>query len=62
MINNLDKILEEKKMTAYALSKVAGVTPSAIYNYIKNGQTPALNIAMKIAAALNTQVENIWKL
>jgi len=62
MTNKLNKILKEKNMTAYALSKIAGVTPSAVYKYIKEGSVPALDVAMKIANALTTDITQIWKL
>lgn len=62
MTNNLNKILKEKKMTAYALSKIAGVTPSAVYNYIKENAVPALDVAFKISVALETDIKEIWSL
>lgn len=51
---------KEKKMSQGMLAKIVGVTPSAISGYERNVKNPSIQIAFKVADALNRSVENLW--
>lgn len=58
--SNLVKKREEKKMTQEELAKRTGVTQGAISQY-ERGIVPTAPIAVKIAEALGTTVEQLVK-
>ncbi|MGG3115253.1 helix-turn-helix transcriptional regulator [Bacillus paranthracis] len=61
-MNKIPKLRREKKITQEELSSKVGITRAYLSN-IENGKhKPSLDVALKIAKALNTTVEKIFKL
>ena len=58
-INNLKRLLEEKKITQYQLSKMAGLSCACINNYIKGRNRPLLTQASKICDVLDVSLETM---
>ena len=62
LINNLEELRKEAKLTQQDLSEKAEVSRKSI-NAIENGiYVPSTVLALKIAKTLNCKVENIFKL
>lgn len=59
MRNNLKKLLTDKNMTQKELSEITGITESAISRYTKENRIPRGDNLIKIARALNVQMEDI---
>ena len=51
---------KEKKMSQGMLAKNVGVTPSSISGYERGIRNPSIQMAFKIADALNESVEKLW--
>jgi len=58
--NRLKEILDERGTKNVWLADKAGVNNSTLGNIIKNRHNPSIEIAIKIARALNMKVEDIW--
>ena len=62
----LERIRRDKNLTQVELAHKCGITQGMISSYESEDpakrRTPELRIALKIAAALNTNVESIWAL
>lgn len=62
LINNLEELRKEARLTQQDLSEKAEVSRKSI-NAIENGiYVPSTVLALKIAKTLNCKVENIFKL
>lgn len=53
----LERLLKQNKITQTALADRVGIRRPTISDWKKNGSYPTADIAVKIAAALNTSVE-----
>lgn len=60
--NRLQNIIEERGIKNIWLAEKAGVNNSTVGNIIKNRHNPNVEIAIKIAQALNMKVEDIWEI
>lgn len=61
MKNNIGKILHQRDETQQQLAFKIGVKREYINRIIHEGvKIPRINLAIKIARALNTTVEKIW--
>ena len=60
VLNNLKMILDERGIKNVWLAEKAGLNNSTIGNIIKNRHNPNVEVAIKIAKALNLTVEDIW--
>lgn len=56
---NMQTLREKKNMTQVKLSLLVGVSQQSITYYETNTRTPSLPVALKIAKALNTNVEGL---
>ena len=64
MWNKIEKILKEKHMSIYRLSKESGVNENTLRNYKKNysnpdGVDPRFKNVCKIADALNVSLDDL---
>ena len=55
----MQTLREKKNMTQVKLSLLVGVSQQSITYYETNTRTPSLPVALKIAKALNTNVEGL---
>lgn len=62
MVNNLNKIMKEKKLKINDIVQISGLDKSLIYRCSKNETIPRLDNAMRIANALGVSIYDIWKL
>ena len=60
MKNNLKAILLLQKKTQRDLAKETGITESAISRYIKENREPKYINMVKIADALDLEIEDVW--
>jgi DNA-binding XRE family transcriptional regulator len=60
--NRLAEIIEERGIKNVWLAEKANLNNSTIGNIIKNRHNPNVEVALKIANALNLKVEEIWYL
>lgn len=60
MENNISKIRRQLKMSQRELADKTKVTETTIRNIEKNRNIPNVEIALKLAKALNTTVENLF--
>lgn len=60
MENNISKIRRKLKMSQRELADKTKVTETTIRNIEKNRNIPNVEIALKLAKALNTTVENLF--
>lgn len=59
MWQKIEKLLEERHMSVYKLSKLTGIPSNTLYNYkIRNSVMPFIN-ACKIADALNVKLDDL---
>lgn len=58
-LSNMQKIREKKKITQVKLSLMVGVSQQSITYYETGTRTPSLEVALKIAKALNTSIEGL---
>lgn len=56
MWNLLEKVLKEKNMSIYRLSKITGIRESTIWHY-KSGTEPSFKNMCKIANALDVSLD-----
>ena len=59
--NRLKEILDERGIKNVWLAEKAGINNSTVGNIIKNRHNPNVEVAIRIANALNMKVEDIWK-
>lgn len=59
--NKLKQILDERGIKNVWLAEKAGVNNSTVGNIIKNRHNPNVEVAIRIANALNMKVEDIWE-
>ena len=52
----IKKLMENKHMTAYALSKKSGISQSTLSNIIKRGNDPTLDTLIKICHGLDVSL------
>ena len=57
---NLKRIREDKGLTQATLAQKANTSIRAIQNYEAGLRTPNVNVALRIAKALNVPVEEIF--
>ena len=50
----------ERHLTQKELAELSGIPQPRLSRYENNRETPSLEIALKIARALNCPVEDIW--
>lgn len=62
IINNLGTILDERGIKQTWVAKKAGITDQTISNCIKDRYSVSLEVALKIALALNMSVHDIWNI
>lgn len=59
MWQKIEKLLEERHMSVYKLSKLTGIPSNTLYNYkIRNSVMPFINVC-KIADALNVKLDDL---
>lgn len=58
-LNRLGDILKEQKITAYRLSKDAGIGYGLVSSYVKNVRQPSLETLFKIAKTLKINPREI---
>lgn len=58
-MNKLKQILCDRKMTAHALAKAAGVSPSTVLFHLSGKRDPTLTFLRKYAAVLGLAVSEI---
>lgn len=58
--NRLKEILDERGIKNIWIADKAQVNNSTIGNIIKNRHNPNVEVAIRIANALNMKVEDIW--
>lgn len=56
---NLRDVMEEKKITAYRLSKLVGVHQTTIKNWLDGKTTPKVEMARQVADALDVPVDKL---
>lgn len=62
LINNLDKIIEERGIKQNWLCIKADISPTTLSNCLNDRHSVSLIVALKIANALELRVEDIWQL
>lgn len=62
MKNKISKIIRERKMTQGDLAAKVGIMREYLNRIINRKITPSVNLAMRIAKALNMPVEDVFKL
>lgn len=62
MVNNLQKILDEKQLGPADLSKMTGIQRQNINSIIKGTMKPGIDFALKMAYVLDKHVEDIFEL
>ncbi|MEH7514313.1 helix-turn-helix domain-containing protein [Gottfriedia acidiceleris] len=62
MRNNLRIILADKKIKKGDFASLVGISPGTLSFIVSERSTPTLEVAMKIAKALDLKVEDIWNL
>lgn len=60
--NRLETIIAERGLKNVWLANKAGISNSTLGNIIKNRHNPNVEVALRIAKALNMTVEDIWEL
>ena len=58
--NRLKEILTDRGIKNVWLAEKAGINNSTVGNIIKNRHNPNVEVAIRIAKALNLSVEEIW--
>lgn len=58
----LARVLEQKKMSAYALAQAIGYKPQTVYNWVYGHGTPTPAIMLKIAKLLNVSGDEILEI
>ena len=62
IINNLRRLLEERNITAYALSKMAGITPGNVKEIVDNQLVvPRAKAIQGICKSLHINVDDLLK-
>ena len=56
----LDKLLKERNLSIPQLTKKAGLSPKAIYNWYR-GSSPRIKALQQICTALNITLEDFFK-
>ena len=59
--NKLKEILDERGIKNVWLAEKAKINNSTVGNIIKNRHNPNIEVAIRIATALNMKVEDIWE-
>lgn len=59
MWKNVEKILKEKDMSIYKLSKLTGIPDNTLRNYRSKHSDPSFTNACKIADALNISLDEL---
>lgn len=59
MWNNVEKILKEKYITIYKLSKLTGISDNTLRNYRSKHSDPSFTNACKIADALGVSLDDL---
>jgi len=59
--NRLKEILDERGIKNVWLAEKAKINNSTVGNIIKNRHNPNIEVAIRIATALNMKVEDIWE-
>lgn len=60
MKNKLRMIIAERKIKKGEFAKTIGIAPTTLTQIIKEESVPTLQVAMKIADALDLKIEDIW--
>lgn len=60
MKNKIAEIRKAKRMTQVQLAEAAGVAETQLQAYERNRRLPGIEIAIRIAKALNTTVEDVF--
>ena len=58
---NLDKIAEEKKLTAGMIAEACGITRQTIWGLL-SGQSPSIKTLNKIMNGLQVDPASLWRL
>ena len=61
-MNKLKAALKERRVTAKELAVRVGMEPPAIRRYVRGELVPSVELAGKIAAALNLEEGELWNL
>ncbi|NRN88405.1 helix-turn-helix domain-containing protein [Lactobacillus helveticus] len=59
MWNKVEKILKERSLTIYKLSKMTGIPDNTLRNYRSKKSDPSFTNACKIADALGVSLDNL---
>lgn len=60
-MNRLKEVLRDRRMTAEELAELVGMKGPAMRHYVRqNGRVPKLDLAAKIAAALDMDEVDLW--
>ena len=59
MQKKLNDLMKKNKLTSHALALKAGVDPGNMSRYVKGQRTPTIEIAKKIAKALNVSLDEL---
>lgn len=62
MKSKLSEIVEERGIKQTWLAKRAGVNTSTLSNIVNGRHLPSIEVALKIAKALNVDIDEIWEL
>ena len=54
---NVQKVLDEKSMSIYRLSKLTGILDNTLYSYSRGVSEPSFDNMFKIADALNVSLD-----
>ena len=54
---NVQKVLDEKSMSIYRLSKLTGILDNSLYSYSRGVSEPSFDNMCKIADALNVSLD-----
>lgn len=60
-IENLHKILEERKITQYELAKMTGISPACISNYMRMINRPVFEQVVIICKKLNISIDSMFQ-
>lgn len=60
--NKLREILDERGIKNIWIANKAGINNSTIGNIIKNRHNPNVEVAIRIAKALDMKVEALWEI
>ncbi len=61
LTSRLKDILEERGIKQSWLIKKVGISSGAMSLLVNNKSTPTLEVAFKIAKALNLHIEDVWQ-